>query len=174
MEKKARIAVIGFIAVFLGTAGVFFAQKTRALQPLAATVKKLPDFVFRDLNGDDLASTALPEGKKVIVQFFSPSCELCHYETKEYLDNYGLLDDNVTVLFVSSDREDEVKTFVKEQQLAKYPRIQVMLDTRNEVQKFPDYAGAPSTYIYDENGLLVKKFRSEVKFGAILPYIKSL
>lgn len=172
MERIARIFTGLFLLLFLGGFTVFFSRKVEKLKPLQAAVLKIPEFSFVTLEGDKVATSDLDDDRKLIVQFISPSCELCNYETEEFKKHYGELKD-VQVLFVSRDPKLEVVEFVKHQQLDKYPNIRVLHDPEQHAFRFAEFPGEPSTYIFDEHGLLVKKFRSEVKFEAIRPYIQS-
>jgi hypothetical protein len=66
----------------------------------------------------------LPMGKPIVIIYFSPDCEECHALTKELLTRIKEFS-NSSIAMITNMPIDQVKHFVTEFQLEKYPNIYV-------------------------------------------------
>lgn len=103
------------------------------------------------LMGDDISLQA--NGKKTIVYFFAPWCQVCNFSI-ENLQNVYQKNQNVNVIAVALDFVDveEVKTFTMSHQLT-FP-----IALGNEAVK-ADFkvVGYPSYYVLDEENTIISR-----------------
>ncbi len=93
-------------------------------------------------------------GKKTVVYFFAPWCQICHLSMGNLEDFYQTEQNNTHVIAValSYDSRNEVADFVADKGLS-FP---VLLGT-NELMSEYRINGFPSYYVLDEQGLIVAK-----------------
>ena len=103
------------------------------------------------LMGDDISLQA--DGKKTIVYFFAPWCQVCHFSI-ENLQHIYQKNQNVNVIGVALDFVDveEIKTFTMNHQLT-FP-----IALGNEAIK-ADFkvVGYPSYYVLDEENTIISR-----------------
>lgn len=169
MRSLKYIIFFGVLLLVFG--GLFLIiQQYEKQQAVEERSQVIPAFEFRNMDGSVFSRPDLALGKSVLFFFFSPTCEHCRYETGEIIRNRTKLK-NVTTIFVSDDSRNEVKKFISDYDLGAYPEFNVLLDTAQYSIVDFGIPGAPSTYIYDKNFDLAKKFRGEVKFEAVEKYL---
>ena len=104
---------------------------------------------------------------KTILILFQPDCDHCQREAAQIKNHQESFKD-YTLYFISSDALDRIGSFAKQYELAGFDNIHF---GRTETQTILDNFGpidAPSLYIYNEDGQLVKKFNGETEITLIL------
>ena len=88
-------------------------------------------------------------GKKTVVYFFAPWCQVCHLSIGNLENLYQSQGDDVNVLAValSYESKNEIDAFVADKQLT----FDVLLGT-NEVMQAFHIRGFPTYYVFDEQG----------------------
>jgi len=157
MNRKGMLPVV---ALLVGLAGCNSTPaspiQSKAVAPAGEVGSRLPDFDLRDLQGNDISSSAL-RGKVVLIDIWATWCQPCKKEMPGYqklLDRYGSRGFAVVGLKsdIMMDTENPIK-FAKEIGVH-YPLAVASSDL---VQKFGGIEGLPTTMIYDRQGVLRKK-----------------
>jgi thiol-disulfide isomerase/thioredoxin len=144
--RSILIQTIVFLLVFNGVAML------RETSMLSTSDNVVPaQHQIETLMGDDISLQA--NGKKTIVYFFAPWCQVCNFSI-ENLQNIYQKNQNVNVIAVALDFVDveEVKTFTMHHQLT-FP-----IALGNEVVK-ADFkvVGYPSYYVLDEENTIISR-----------------
>ncbi|MGB2741638.1 MAG: redoxin domain-containing protein [Cognaticolwellia sp.] len=146
MLRSILIQTIVFLLVFNGVAML------RETSMLSTSDNVVPaQHQIETLMGDDISLQA--NGKKTIVYFFAPWCQVCNFSI-ENLQNVYQKNQNVNVIAVALDFVDveEVKTFTMSHQLT-FP-----IALGNEAVK-ADFkvVGYPSYYVLDEENTIISR-----------------
>src|SRR5437016_8283606 len=128
----------------------------RAAVPAGELGSHLPDFVLKDLQGNDISSSAL-RGKVVLIDIWATWCQPCKKEMPGYqklLDRYGSRGFAVIGFKFDTmmDMEDPL-TFAKKIGV-RYPLAVAADDLK---QKLGGIEGLPTTMLYDRQGILRKR-----------------
>src|SRR5208283_3625751 len=123
-----------------------------------------PDFTLNDVHDKKVSLSAF-KGKVVLVNFWATWCGPCKAEMPS-LNNLYLEFKNkgLAVLAISVDpTEKPVLSFIAEKKLA----LPVLMDKDKEVY-FDSYAvmGLPTTFIIDENGIIIEKIMGEQEWDS--------
>lgn len=129
-------------------------------------LRSLPDFTFHTLDGQLFGRDNLIKGKKVMMVYFHPLCDICQRETEEIIDNIGFFKD-VEILMVSPANEDDVKKFYDQYRLKNFSQIKVLLDKDDIFYKLFDAKAYPSLYLFNESYDLIGTFETETDFTDI-------
>lgn len=132
----------------------------------------IPIFSLPDINGKFVNSTDLPKSKPVIFIFFDPDCHLC----KEEIIQIGLHNkqlSNCQVVFFSLLPAKTVQEFLIEIGFAPRKNIIFLVDKDLLLYSKMEVRSSPTTYIYNKDGKLIKRFDGPVKTSAILNHLAS-
>jgi thiol-disulfide isomerase/thioredoxin len=127
----------------------------------------LPFFEFLTLENVVFSTKDLKKyNQKVIINFFSPSCEHCQYMAKQYLKNKELFK-GVTILMITISDSSELAKFNKDYQLKFVNNIILLRDTKFQFFNIFETTTVPSFFVY-KNKILVHKIIGETKIENLL------
>jgi thiol-disulfide isomerase/thioredoxin len=127
----------------------------------------LPQFSFVMLNNKIYRNADIPNiNSKIIINFFSPSCEHCQYMATQFLKNREQLKD-IIILMVTTEDSNNVTKFNKDYLLNTLPNIVLLRDDSFRFYEIFGTAAIPSFFVYEKQ-ILVKKIIGETKIENIL------
>lgn len=127
------------------------------------TGNQAPDFVLETLDGDVVRLSDF-KGKKVFLNFWASWCGPCEDEMPHmqlYYDDYAEQSNYEVVAVNMTQRErsnQDVVDFVDEYQLT-FP---IVLDPNGEVEKLYEVLAFPTSYILDEEGIVLHSFKGPI------------
>ncbi len=144
-------------------------KKVQASKSTHEHIEYFPEFSLKSIDDIQFNSDTITIGPVVII-FFHPGCEHCQYEIKEITTAEYLID-KTHIILVSSAPKDEIKKFYFDNELDRFQKINLLLDSDYKLSDIFGLQSVPSTYIYNKELILVKYFKGEVKPEAILKYL---
>lgn len=111
-----------------------------------------PTFTLKNLAGEDVSLQDY-RGKKVMLNFWATWCPPCKEEMPAMEQFYKEKSKDVEILAVNLDSQNNVKSFVQENNLS-FP---ILLDQNGATQQTYSIISIPTTFIIDEQGLILKK-----------------
>lgn len=134
----------------------------------------LAPFEVTLVNGQKYKSFQLKKGEPVMLMYFSPECDHCRDLTKEILKNIKSLG-NKQLTMITYFPETEVKKFVNDLGLQKYPNIKVGTEGMSLiVQKHYNIRNFPFIALYDKTGKMNKIFREQAPAAEIVKAMAAL
>lgn len=118
---------------------------------------KAPGFTLPTLGGDPL-SVKDARGKPLVINFWASWCGPCEDEVPELMDLYKKHQGQFELYGVdmtSTDTMGALKAFVRDHHVD-YP---ILLDKKGTVADKYDVRAYPTTYLVDEDGLIVKEIK---------------
>ncbi|MCM3758362.1 redoxin domain-containing protein [Sporosarcina aquimarina] len=123
-----------------------------------------PDFELQSLSGEKIRLSDY-RGKKVFLNFWASWCGPCKVEMP-YMENYYKKHkdlENVEIIAVNMTKSElntkKVQEFVDAHGLT-FP---VLLDSNGDIERIYKVIGLPTTYLIDEDGIIVDGFAGAVK-----------
>jgi len=166
LKKLLSLSIVMILLILLLIIFIKADHKNR----IAKQTKYLPEFSFINLlHENNFSRDSVLKGKSCLILYFNSECEHCQKEaTQIHGDLYFFSD--YQILMVSSESKESILAFKKKYQLDG-PFIKFLQD-----QKFifEDVFGAttvPTSFIYNKDKLLIKRFYGEVKTSALLHYL---
>ena len=162
MKQKDLLILIAGLLVGAGLAIFIFYglrdEKARGEQvpgvslPQSAAIGSIaPDFELSKLDGETVRLSEL-QGKIVLINFWATWCEPCKVEMPLFEERYQMADSDLEILAVNFDEsEQDVSKFVEEFGLS-FP---VLLDPGGEVQNLYRVRGYPTTFVVNEEGIVL-------------------
>lgn len=124
--------------------------------------KPLPEFSLLLPDSSTVVNTRnIPEGKAIVLFFFSPYCPYCREQTKEIIDDMDKLK-SIQFYFITRFSIRELQEFNKEFELDRYTNITTGVDVANFLSPYFEIAGVPYTAIYGKKKMLNKAFMGNI------------
>jgi len=113
-------------------------------------------YTFKDLDGKPVAVKDYA-GKIIIFSFWATWCEPCVEEFPSLIKLLETYPDDIVLFAISHDKKpDDVRNFIDAFKGWK-PNLKVLFDTDKAVSKALQVDLLPEGYIFDQEGMLVKK-----------------
>ncbi len=158
--KKILIAAVALVAIGLTAYSLWF-DKPRA-----------PDVELVSLTGQKTSIAAL-RGKVVLVNFWATSCIGCVEEMpqiKKMHQEYAARGLETVAVALSYDPPNYVEAFTRSQGLPFF----VALDSEGKIAKaFGDVQLAPTTFLIDPQGHILKRYVGVMKFDEVRQLIEA-
>lgn len=123
--------------------------------------------MFTSLSNGIFSNKDLPNtNSKIIINYFSPTCEHCQYMATSFLKNKEKLKD-VTIIMVTIADSNSIAKFNDDYKLNTLPHIILLRDPKFQFENTFGTSTVPSFFIYNE-GKLVKKIIGETKMDNLL------
>ncbi|ESU33976.1 hypothetical protein G3A_03480 [Bacillus sp. 17376] len=158
MVKKAIAAgILAGLVLFAIFQHFYKMEEPQAIEVSKATTgigagMVAPTFTLKNLAGEEVSLNDY-RGKKVMLNFWATWCPRCKEEMPAMEQFYKEHSKEVEILAVNLDPQNNVKSFVKENELT-FP---ILLDQVGTTQQTYAIISIPTTYIIDEQGLILKK-----------------
>lgn len=114
---------------------------------------------------------AIPKKTAAVVIIFSPGCSHCRHQAQEITSHIQLLA-NVHFLFATGYPINEMKQFISDYGLDKFPNIQVGYDWGLNLNSFYKMRGLPGIFVYNKKGKLVAEFSNNVTADVLAEAVK--
>lgn len=168
--KSTLVAVILVVGGFLTYQTILgFSEKREAEK----RIQTLPQAEFVSLTGKEVNLHDFDPEKPMVIVYFHPECDHCHYEAQEIGQNAGAFNHCQVIFVTSDDSLKRIENFCAEYHLWELSNIEVLLDPNNQVKKVFGKAVVPSVYIYNSNRKLKRYFPGETKPEAIITEMNS-
>ncbi len=113
---------------------------------------KAPIFSLESLEGEVVTLDQL-KGKKVLINFWATWCPPCKEELPDMQELYNENQNKLEILAINLDPENNVHKFRDEYEL----RFPILLDKENHVNELYKVLAVPTSYVIDENGIIINK-----------------
>lgn len=139
---------------------VLFSFSLNAQQDTTAPFKRnpiIPPFELLQTDSSLLTKDKIEKKHNTIIMFFSPSCEHCQHQTKDMIAGMDSLKD-VQIIMATYQPFEEMTTFYKDYQIAKFHNIKMGRDTKWFLPAFFRMKSLPYLALYDKKGNLITTF----------------
>jgi cytochrome oxidase Cu insertion factor (SCO1/SenC/PrrC family) len=109
-------------------------------------------------------------GKPVVLVYFSPDCEHCHFQTQEIIDHIQRLKDVHLVMLTPMPLHD-LKAFNDTFKLSKYKNITLTYDYGYNFYKYFKTESFPCVAVYNKDNQLVRLYRREIGIEELIKAI---
>jgi peroxiredoxin len=165
--KIFRIVILVIVAALAGGCQKKEEKVEAAPAPVQASTD-LPVMAITFLNGNTVQATSL-KGSFILI-LFQPDCDHCQREAQEFQKNLAAFT-NYNLYFVSSVGIPETEAFAKQYGLSGHDNVKFGVTPVQSVLDNFGAISAPSIYIYNGSGKLVKKFNGETDIQQIIEAI---
>lgn len=134
-------------------------------EPKIEKGKEAPDFVLKDLDGNDISLSDF-RGKVVLLNFWASWCVYCDQEMPDLERLYTTFDDIVVIGVNVGEDLDLVREYVEENNLT-FP---VALDSEADIASEYLVSGLPTTYFIDEDGIIYGRYPGMMTYNMMLEF----
>jgi cytochrome c biogenesis protein CcmG/thiol:disulfide interchange protein DsbE len=120
---------------------------------------KAPDFVLKDLEGNDVKLSDFNKEKVIILDFWATWCGPCRWEIPHFVELYNEYGkDGVEIVGISVDRGgnavEKVKNFASQHNV----NYTLLMFTDKVVQDYGGIRSIPTTFVLDRNQMIYRKY----------------
>jgi hypothetical protein len=160
--KRARIFLVAFSSIFVLLVTVFFYVKFRhtdnAKQPM-------PSFEFFTLASERFTQDSIgTHFQLVAINHFQPDCHFCEDFVVKMIQSKKHISPNNLLLMVSSAKKAALTSFIDKYPISKMPGVIVLQDSLHKFNHYFGQGGVPTTFLYDAERHLLKRFSGEFPF----------
>lgn len=154
--------------LFLLFSIIVFAQCSKPekkVEEIKKEVNELPHLTFKNLDGSPATTRDLPPASVLIL--FNTDCDHCQREAKSIQENLASFKD-YTLLFISSDLEQNIQQFSKDYKLENLPNVRFGKAEGQDVYMNFGSIPTPAIYVYSKERRFVKSFMGETPVEQII------
>ena len=147
--------------------GYKIVAKINHKKEVAANIKSIPDFKYKNLNGELFSNKNLKTDTPTLFIYFNSECEYCNEEAEMI---QGSVDKfrPYQLVFVSFEKPEKIKSFAQKHNLLNYDNIHFVCDTKVTFATTFDVQSLPCLVLYDKNQQLIEKIKGQTKVETIL------
>jgi thiol-disulfide isomerase/thioredoxin len=136
---------------------------------------KVPPFRMIQADGKIYKAEFLPQGKPIVIIYFSPDCEDCLKLTEELLDRINDFK-NVSFAMVTFQSVENVSRFVIKYNIGRYNNIFVGTEEKYQfLRSYYKIVQFPLVVLYNKNGDFIVRYNTkEIDLDNLLYRIKTL
>lgn len=165
----SRLILLCFILLSLGLTA---AGQADTIPPPFKQYPTIPAFKLMRLDSTFFEIKDVVQKKRpTVIMIFSPTCSHCQHQTEELTSNIAQLQD-VTFVLASPYPIAEIKKFVDDYAINKFPNFHVAYDKGYMLGSFYKLRSLPGIFIYDKKGNLIANFDTNIKIDTLLNALK--
>jgi thioredoxin-related protein len=136
--------------------------------------QKVPAFRMSLSNGKLFHASSLPQGKPIIVIYFSPECDHCHVLMKEWFKHAGNFR-KASVAMITFLPLNSVALFEKEYNTNQHSNIIAGTEgTAFFVRNYYKVLDLPFVALHDKNGNLISTYSKDIPLNTLAAKLKQL
>ena len=136
--------------------------------------QKVPAFRMSLSNGKLFHASSLPQGKPIIVIYFSPECDHCHVLMKEWFKQAGNFK-KASVAMITFLPLSSVALFEKEYNTRQHSNIFTGTEgTAFFVRNYYKVLDLPFVALHDKNGNLITTYSKDIPLNALAAKLRQL
>jgi len=147
-------------------------KKINHKKQVEENIKGIPEFCFNDLEEGEVCNTILSKENACIIIYFNPDCSHCQYEAEQFFLNQNELK-KYQIVMVSSSPAKEIIEFSEKYYLNEFNNFIFLCDKDEEFTIIFGSTSVPTSFIYNKDGQLVKKFTGEVDIEILLKHLST-
>ena len=168
--KARRIISVVLILLFLCMTGLIVWAKNRH-DKKNIPVERMPEIKALTLSGDSVSFSIEDIKKRTAIMFFHPECEFCEEEIKGIIEHKMDFSD-IQWVFLTMAQSDEVNDFLAKYQMGSIPDSYLFREDYPAMHITFGVTAPPYMLIYDESGILMKKYRGATSIKVLIEDLK--
>lgn len=156
------VTVVLFLLMFLGWK---IYRKAIQKRNLADKIAKLPELNFISAKTKSVAPYSVSVRPLWLI-FFNTECDYCRMEASDIRGNSSLA--KLNVWLVSSEPPDILQQFGRQYGLDTLNYVSILNDTTDAAGRVFNARSAPSSFLYDQEGKLIKSYTGLIKSEAVV------
>ena len=168
---KAKKGIILFFTVLLLASSVYFLyHQVQKIKQKKEYYNDIPAFQLPDINGNVITEADLQKNIPVLFLFFHPDCSLCREEMEQIQLHHNAFS-VYQIVFFSPVPAIEIIAFLDEIHFSLRSNMFFLVDEDENLTKQMEVKTSPSSYIYNGQGQLIKRFDGPVKIETLIKYL---
>ncbi|MFO7815431.1 MAG: TlpA disulfide reductase family protein [Halanaerobiales bacterium] len=164
LSRKQMLIVITAITITAGVwilIGNYTAETVHSEVKVGAAIgQKAPDFTLNNMEGEEVTLSNY-RGTKVFLNFWASWCPPCKEEMPAIQKLQNNYDDIKVITVNSGEKKDKVSNYLTEKNYT----FTTLLDKDGTITTDYLVRGIPTTFIIDEDGIIIRKQSGAITYG---------
>ena len=127
-------------------------------------------YTFNDITGNSYTDKLIYTNNSFLIIYFHPDCDYCHYEVEQIILNMDKFSMHQIIMIATATRKS-IEEFTLNHYLTEFDNISVLIDTLDQFYEAFGPNSLPTSFIYNKDKNLVKRFEGEVSTEALLTFL---
>jgi peroxiredoxin len=145
-------------------------NKVQNTQQKKNAYNDIPAFQLPDIYGNTITESSLQKNTSILFLFFNPDCELCREEMEQINLNQAAFA-HYPMVFFSTLPADILTLFLDEINFVPSSNMLFLVDENEDLTNKMEVHNSPTSYIYNQQGKLIKRFAGPVKIETLIKYL---
>jgi len=170
--KTTKHFVLIVIIVVVGCLWYMSYNKIAQKKAAQEQISQIPDFEFGTLAGDTISLNYLDSEENTVIIYFNTHCDFCQFELEELEKRISDFE-KTHFLLVSAEPMDILKSYAAQHSFNSLSNVDICRCSYQKLNQWFGKLPAPSIFIYDPEGQLIKHFKEAVKIDDILSTLEN-
>ncbi|MEA3318144.1 MAG: redoxin domain-containing protein [Bacteroidota bacterium] len=171
MNTKIKVTVLLLLFIIVGFMLYVIITKIEHKKAIEENIKIIPEFAFTKLTDKKIfTNRELKSDRSKLIIYFNTECDHCMCEAEQISQNIEQFS-NFQIIMISYEEIDTLQAFAEKYNFTEQNNITVLQDKKFEFDDIFGRSPIPTSFIYNKNKDLIKKFVGEVKIEALLKYL---
>lgn len=171
MKKRVGKLIVYTAAILLFVLGALIANNLLERDNILERIVEWPDEEVKTLNGQTVSTGVLTEGNTTLLLYFNTECIFCGYMFEEILADEKLKQ-HVRLVFISDEHPETVIEYRKRTGMDQEEIFMFLYDHERKLRDYFGVRSVPATYLYTEEGKLIRYYRGQVSVGELMAQLK--
>lgn len=173
MKKRVGKLIVYTAAILLFVLGALIANNLLERDNILERISEWPDVEVKKMDGEMVSTRDLIGENPVLLIYFNTECIFCGAMFEEILSD-GRLQQHARLMFVSDEHPETVTEYRRKTGMDQVKEFKILHDYEQQVRDFYRIRGVPATYLYTENGELIRYYRGQVSVDELLTQLQDV
>lgn len=172
MKRKFVWGIVSLVLFAIGILGVKIHQRVVLNRKVSEKIQTIPTLIVYSFQNKKEDISTMVRRRPLVLIYFNTDCHYCQGEV-ESITHHSKLMQLADIVLVSDQPLKKLVEFNQDYNLSSFSHMQIFCDRDHQFYHVFGTDIHPNTYIYGEDGRLLKHFKGETSAEAMMRILKN-